>query len=844
DARPERYRLALDIDPAKETFHGHAEIDIEMLRRTSILVLHGRDLSVTKALFRTKAGDVEAKASSRAAFGARDGLDELVLTFATDIGSGKGTLVFEYDAPFGNLNGIYRVEADGKWFAFTQMEPNDARRAFPSFDEPRFRAPIELTLNVPKGMTAYANTRQTKREDKDATTRFSFAPTEPIPTYLFAIAVGDLEEKPGKKLPGSVIAEQGAPSAIRLLAVKGRAGLGDQGLVAAEKTLTALSTYFNRPYPYDKLDVAAVPNFGPGAMENAGLVTFREELLLVTEASSAQARRRMQLVMAHELAHQWFGNLVTMKWWDDLWLNEGFASWMQTKTCDAAFPGFSGREDRVLDRNYAMNADVLPSARAVRPKVKLADQIREAGGWSAYQKGSSILAMLEAWAGESTFQEGIVKYVNDNAGKSITSRELFVALDAATKKPMSKVASTFLDQPGLPLIDVNVTCDASSTSKITISQSPAGGSEKARWEVPVCLRIDGAKEPTCHLLDSPLAEIAGPKGCPWVVPNARESGYYRYRLDKASFDRLLAHAAELDASERAGLVLNAWALMLLEKGSLADVGSVIAKIDLTKEPRVVVQAVTSVLEEMARVLVDESNEAAFAKYVGARLSPLAKKLGAATKAVDSDEVRLTRAALLATLVDFGPAGAAPDFEPVAKAYLADPKKGDPDVGPLALRVVARKGSPSAALVDAKRLANAVLPDERVALTVALASRQKPDALKETMGLLGNGTIRAGDYRHVRNAMMRRRDARKVFHQAMRDQFDALVSRLGGAAGFTGTLREICDSGELAELTAFFEPRMAKLEGSQRGFDEGVAEAKRCIATKERERKNSTVLFGK
>jgi len=842
DAQPERYRLALEIDPTKETFSGHAEIDIQMVRRTSVLVLHGRDLRVKKASFKTASGSVDAVVSARAAFGARDGLDELVLTFASEIGSGKGTLVFDYEAEFGNLNGIYRAEANGSWFAFSQMEPNDARRAFPSFDEPRFKTPIELSLKVPTGMKAYANTRQTKRETSPAGDTFTFAASEPIPTYLFAIAVGDLEERAGAVLPPSVLPGRDAPSPIRLVAVKGRAALGQQGLTAAEKTLTVLSTYFGRPYPYDKLDVVAVPNFGPGAMENAGLVTFREELLLVTDASSALARRRMALVMAHELAHQWFGNLITMRWWDDLWLNEGFATWMQVKTTDDSFPGFGGREDRVLDRNYAMNADVLPSARPVRPKVTLADQIQEAGGWSAYQKGASVLTMLESWAGEASFQKGIVQYVNDNAGKSITSRELFVALDAATQKPISKVAITFLDQPGVPLIDVDVSCEKDKPSSIRLTQSSAGGG-KATWAVPVCIRIDGAKEPTCRLLDSASVDIEGPKSCPWVVPNARETGYYRYRLDKASFDRLLARVGDLEPAERAGLVQGSWALVLLEKGSLADLGRLLAKLDLTKEPRAVQLSVVNVLEDISRILVDEKGEVAFAGYVSARLGPLAKKLGAATKASDPDETRLVRASVLATLLDFGPAAGALDLEPIAAAYLADPKKGDPDLGPLALRVVARKGSKSAALIDENRLAAASLPDERVALTVALASRSKADELFAALDLLAKGKIRAGDYRHVRNAAMRQRASRKMFHQFMRNNFDALVARLGGAAGLSGTIREVCDISELAELVAFFGPRLAKLEGAQRGFDEGIAEAKRCIAVREREQKNAGLLFG-
>ncbi|NUP09224.1 MAG: M1 family metallopeptidase [Polyangiaceae bacterium] len=828
DVVPRAYRLDLHVDPRTTRFRGHVEIDVQVVAPTSMVVLHARDLSIEKATIETGGRTLVPTTASRRAFGGREEPEELVLRLGEKLPVGPATLRFDYDAPFANLNGIYRAESDNRWFAFTQMEPTDARRAFPSFDEPRYKTPFELTLTVPKGMTAFANAKEASRKEQGEETRITFSPTEAIPTYLVALAVGDLETKAG-----------GAASVpIRFVAPRGRAALGGTTLDATEKTLKALENYFQRPHPFPKLDIASVPNFGPGAMENAGFVTFREELVVLDDRSPATLRRRMQLIMAHELAHQWFGNLVTMRWWDDLWLNEGFATWMAPKTCDAAFPAFGSEAERVLDRTYAMNADILPSARAVRPKVELSDQIREAGGWSAYQKGASVLAMLESWIGEETFRKAILDYVNENAHKSITSPALFAALDRAANKPVSKVASSFLDQPSLPVVKVTVTCNADSkgskaappaaaTAKLEATDATGGG---RTWTIPVCLRVGNSAKPTCTVIESGSATVVLP-ACDAVFPNFEEAGYFRYELDDASQKRLAAVFDKLDERERAGFLLNAWALVLLGRAEPASVVDLLKTASRKGETsRIVLEAVVNVLYDMDRFYVDDKNAQEFAAFVTSLLAPHRKRLGMPKAGVaEPDVLRIHRASVLGALFDLASdAAVAKDLEPIARVYLSDPAKADPDLGPLAVRVSARAGGAAQKELDEKRLVAAKTPDERVALVAAIASRRDPKDLAQALDLFANGTIRAGDWRHLRNAILRYRDGRDVFHAYLMGHFDQLNKQLGYAGALTSTIGATCNVEQVGKLTTYFEPKLSSLEGAQRGFDEGVAEAKRCI----------------
>jgi cytosol alanyl aminopeptidase len=833
---PTKYRLELTVDPTKDRFSGTTTISVNVNEATDHVVLHARDLTVSSASVTANGRRMPAEARMRRAFGAKDADEELVLLLGEWLRPGPAEIVISYDASFGSLWGLFKVQDAGKSFAFTQLESTFARRMFPSFDEPRHKTPFDIVLEVPGAMGGFANTKLAAdgAATQKGTKRLEFESSKPMPTYLVAIAVGDLETANGPE----------GTTPVRLLAAPGRSKLGADGIEAARRSLASLESYFGIPYPFGKLDLAAVPNFAVGAMENAGLVTFREELLLAGATSPALLRRRMALVMAHELAHQWFGNLVTMRWWDDIWLNEGFATWMQAKVCDDAFDAFGARAERVLSKDVAMRYDVLPSARAVRPKVERADDIGQVGGWSAYQKGASILSMLETWTGEEAFRSAIRSYVAAQADKSITSTELFAALDQTTKKPISQVARTFLDQPGVPLVSVSVTCDVKSKTptNATVEAAALGGPAGATWKLPVCLRIEGESGTFCVLLDKERESIALPSCPAWIHPNAGEAGYYRYDLDEGSWQRLVKSFASLGEAERAGLILDAWALVLAGRRGAEHVVELLRSIDFTKErSRVVIEAAISVLGDMDRTLVQPATQEAFGKLVHRVLDPTKKRLGMPSpkKAEPADD-SLLRVSVLAALHDLArDPEVARALEPTATKYLVDPSDAaslsGPDLGPLAIRVAVASGSGAGRALDQKALLAAKTPDHRVALTTAIASGE-PAGVKRALELLDGGSIRAGDFRHIKTAISARPASRAVFYAFATERLDDLAKKMGGAGTLSHTIGWACgDEPEAVRFGALLEKRLDELEGAARGYEEGNDERTRCGTVRARER---------
>lgn len=826
---PTRYRLELTVDPRAEHFTGKTTIAVRVKETTDHVILHGRDLEVKRASINVAGKALAAEVRPRRAYGAKDADEELVLLLPEWLKPGEAEIVIEYEAPFGSLWGLFRVKDGSQSFAFTQLEATFARRMFPSFDEPRFKTPFDVVLDVPPSMSGYANTALTSESVSPAgLKRLVFETSKPMPTYLVAIAVGELDRANGPK----------EPAPVRVLAAPGRAKLGADAMDAASRSLLSLQSYFGIPYPYGKLDLAAVPNFAVGAMENAGLVTFREELLLASPSSPALLRRRMALVMAHELAHQWFGNLVTMRWWDDIWLNEGFASWMQSKVCDDAFAGFGARAERVLSKDVAMRSDVLPSARAVRPKVELADDVGQVGGWSAYQKGSSVLTMLEAWTGEDAFRAGIRSYVAAQADKSITSTELFAALDQTTKKPVSRVAKTFLDQPGVPLVNVVQTCDEGSRGpfRVHIHTTRLGGPSDATWTLPVCLRVEGESGPKCVLAEDNKSTSIELQRCPaFVHPNAGETGYYRYDLDQGSWKKLERSFAKLDETERAGLLLDAWALVLAGSRGIEHVLDLFEAVDWKKESsRVVIEAAISVLAEIDKTLVDATTRPRFVKLVHRILDPTRRRLGMpAPGKAEPQDTALLRASVLAALHDLAEdPEVARALAPAGRKYIEDPALAQvligPDLGPLAARVAVATDPDAARALDASKLAAAKSADHRVGLTTAIASRRDPKALRAALDLLRSGSIRAGDFRHVKNAVLGKAAPRAVFYEWITEHFDELSAKLGGASTLVSTLGASCGEETAAiALAGAVEKRIETLEGARRDLEEGEDARVRC-----------------
>jgi alanyl aminopeptidase len=583
--RPTEYELELSIDPASEIFSGVTTIHVQVdAPETRAIQLHAEGLNIEQTSVITAQGAMIAAAAASGDNGA------LVVTLAQPLAPGAYRLVLRYKGALDEVpTGLYRVKEGDRWYVFTQFEPLEAREAFPCFDEPGFKTPFTFTIHTPADQRAFANTPETSSTVEGARRITRFLRSKPLPTYLVAFTVGELDviEAPQDAIPG-------VP--LRLIATKGKAEQGRWILNQTPAIMKALTDYFGMPYPYEKLDLVAVPNFSAGAMENVGLVTFRDGLLLVDPALATPQMRSSSLgVLAHELAHMWFGNLVTPAWWDDLWLNESFATWMADYVMVRVAPDLNPPSDRIEGLGWVINADSRAQTRAIRQPITRGGDVYNAFDGITYSKGALVLSMVESWLGEQIFRDAIRRYMQDNAHGQVTSAALFKALDATSDKPVSRVMSTFVDRPGAPLVSVERACDAQG-ARLILRQSrylPKGSKAAPQadpWAIPMCLRItgeDGQTKRECLLFDTTEHKLAT-AGCAALVhPNDGERGYYHWQLDPELWSALLKGVGALGELERLGLLLHMDALVA--SGQLRHLNAWDATLALASAPDASVQ---------------------------------------------------------------------------------------------------------------------------------------------------------------------------------------------------------------------------------------------------------------
>jgi len=846
-ASPLRYTASLKIDPNQPRFSGTVQILVDVPAPTAFVVLHARDIAVARATALIAGASIAASATSRLAEGAKYPA-ELVLRFERPLPRGQATLEIDYDAPFSkDLNGIYRVKEGERYYAFTQFEATDARRAFPCFDEPSFKVPWEMKITVPKGMLAVANTPEVRHADAGSSTTFEFAPTPPVPSYLLALAVGDLEVRTGAT----------SPVPIRLITVKGKSNLGTMALEATAAMTQKLADYFGSPFPYPKLDIVAVPDFGAGAMENAGFITFREEALLLDPAHASTAtKRRVALIIAHELAHQWFGDFVTMAWWNDLWLNEGFATWMETKILDIWKPSFEARLFAASDTLEAMDLDGLDAARAIRQPVTTTGQASEAFDSITYQKGAAVLAMLERWVGPEKFQQGVRDYLGAHAWKNAKAEDLLSALDKATGKDVTLLASTFLDQAGIPMVGVSASCNGGKLTGIDVEQQPwrpmgSKAPTEKLWRVPICVRVDGQKDEICTELTKASQHIDAPAGaaCPnWVHPNANASGYYRFSLAEPKLVAL-SSAAKLTPADRLAVLSNGWAMVRAGKIGVETMLKVLSAFDKETNHEVV-GAEIEILTAMNEAIVDGASRAGFKKYVSARLGNQKRLLGwggrRGPSEIDDGKALMRKSVLFAMGELAEDEMTLKEAEKQAKAWLTDPNGVDGDIAQVAVELASRKAGKERfdALLGAMK--NASTPQNRVIAVRGLSSFGDASLLREALDKLLTGEIKLQDIRYVFAAALDHEPSREVVLDWVRANWGKLGARMPRpfVRRFVSLVGETCTKAARDELAAFFQTEAKHLDGAERALAQGIEKATLCIELRERGASAAAKVLGK
>jgi len=538
---PLSYRLDLTVDAAQERFSGKVEIDARLKASASTIALHGRNLAMHRAVA-IAGGNTLAGTWKQA-----DPTGVALLTFASPLPAGPVTLAFEFDAAFNqNPSGLFRTQVGYDWYAWSQFESIDARSAFPCFDDPRFKVPFTVTLRTPPGQTAIGNAPQASSTLEGNLQVHRFKPTLPLPTYLVAMMTGPFAMATGE-VPANAV--RTTPLPLRIVSTKQNAERLTFALDGTKGIVDRLEAYFGEPFPYPKLDQITAPIM-PGAMENAGADLYQDSILVLDENSPVSQKREFGMVVAHELAHQWFGDLVTPAWWDDIWLNESFANWMGYRIGHEWRPELNIGAGAVSEGFAAMNTDALLAGRPVRHPINTNNEIDASFDAITYGKGGQVIAMIAGYLGEERFRNGVRAYLAAHRHGSATSEDFFAALAAEAHDPrVVDAMRSFTGQQGVPLLtferrDGGFEVRQSRYARLGSTPPPT------RWTIPFCTRSGQQRQ--CSMMDGETVVLpAEDKAIPF--PNAGGTGYYRFELPRRDWNQLIERADELPGGEAQAL---------------------------------------------------------------------------------------------------------------------------------------------------------------------------------------------------------------------------------------------------------------------------------------------------
>jgi len=766
DVRPTFESVWLEANPDQPNYKGTVKAEFDVAGKVDKFRMHARELTVQKATISGPGGSAAAKIEVLPP-------DQIALTPARPLAPGHYTLTLEFTNNYSvRAAALYRVKAGGHSYLFTQFEATEAREAFPCWDEPSFKFPWQISLTVPSAYVAVSNTPIEKEEPKGASRIVTFARTKPLPSYLIAIAVGPFDLVPihGMSVPGNIVC------------VKGSSALAAEAASVAGPLLTGLEKYFGRPYPYDKLDLIAAPEFLYGAMENAGAIVFADRrLLLDPHGASATDRRALRGVIAHEMAHMWFGDLVTMSWWDDLWLNESFANWMAAKTVDRVFPEYRSGQNSLEGAFRAMETDARPSTGAMRRPIESEDNLSANANELTYNKGQAVLTMFEGWLGEERFRAGVAEYLKAHEWKNAVGTDLWTAISHASGDDINAAMSSFLDQAGVPLVSVQPLADG----RVRLRQrrffsSGATGTSTTLWRIPVVMSYPTGA--TMHqqrvwLTDS-AATVALDGGArpDWILPNAGASGYYQWSVPSEMLTRMAADREKLTPEERIGFIRNL--TPLLRAGMLAPESflPLLAAFRDDTEPEVTASVIAG-LEAIREPLVSADVEEAFGQQVRSQLRPCLERIGIDPRPAEIPAITLMRPRLLRALGDMGR-----DTEVRAWANATTDKilggaTVDPSLAEAALPLAAETGNAALLAKLTSRFESAAIPTDRAQYLTAMSSVREPSLVDQELKYVLTGPLRPQEVITLPEGLSAWPPSRDRIYRWMSSNYDSVVTRI-------------------------------------------------------------------
>ncbi len=827
--KPTAYRLALTVDPATPDFSGHTEIDAVLAQPARTIFLHGNGLHVSKAQI-TAAGQTAVSAHYTEVH--ESGVARLDLP--AELPAGNVTLTFDYTAGFRTgAEGLFRVQVAGNWYAWTQFEPIDARRMFPGFDEPGFKTPFTVTVTAPQGVKVFANAPEVSATPSGKMSVHHFAPTQPLPTYLVALGVGpfDVIET---SAPTNAVRKQPLP--FRVIATKGQ--MARMQLAAAEgpKLLGLLESYLKIPYPYEKLDLVATPILG-GAMENAAFIISDDTLLLLDADAPLGQLRDFAEVTAHEMAHQWFGDLVTPAWWTDIWLNESFAEWMGKKVGDQWRPDLGIAASELSDAFNAMDTDSLGKGRPIRQRITQNTQVASAFDSITYQKGAQVVSMFESYLGPDRFAQGVHQYLERYRFANATADDFFRSLaESAGDAKIVPALRTFTDQTGVPVVTVNEGAPGLALTQMRYRPLGVAAMPAQRWTIPLCFSRGTTR--SCQLLEAESATAKPIAGTAALMPNADGAGYYRFRLEGSGWDQLIAVAGALPGRDALAVADSLWADFAAGTGSFERVVAAARALSANSE-RLAAIELGNRLKRLADSALTPQQMPQYRKLMQSIYSPRLAALGLDVKpgayASDAASSQALRQALvpLVALEARDPQVRA-KLAAAAAAYLGgDSRAVDTAFRGTALIVgVQDRGAPfMSQLRDA--MAKSADPLFRDQASAAIGAADTPALADAALGLAFSAGVQSAETMQIVLRLSRQPAARDTTVSFVDKNFKRVVDTFPGFArpAIVQLFSGYCSEGDVAKADAYMKPKMQTLGGGELELAQVKERIGLCVALK-------------
>ncbi len=810
DVRPSAYRLDLTIDPAKDRFSGHVEIDATLARPSSSIVLHGRALAMRQAV--AMVGGARFTGNWRQT----DPLGRAELTFAQPLPAGAVTLAFDYDAPFYNgPEGLFRAQVGESWYSWSQLQSIDARAVFPSFDQPSFKTPFTVTVRTPPGLMAVSNAPEQAKTSEAGLDVHRFAPTRPLPTYLVALMVGPFASVAGEVAPTP---QRASALPLRVISPAPNAAKLDFALQGSKEIVALLEDYFADAFPYPKLDQITSPVMR-GAMENAGADLYRDNIIVMDAKAPVAQQRAFGMIVSHELAHQWFGDLVTPAWWDDIWLNESFANWMGYRIGQQWRPDLNIGAGALAEGFEAMETDALVAGRPIRQRIDSDDQINAAFDSITYGKGGHVVAMIAAFMGDTRFRDGVRRYMRAHRDGNATSADFFAAMAEAAGDPRIVPAMrSFIDQQGVPLLTF---ARSGAGYRVTQSRYAPLGAEPApvRWGVPMCVRRGQARQ--CSLLAEAQADITIAGEGP-LVPNAEGTGYYRFELPDEDWDALIAAAHGLPGGEAQAVADSLAASVLAGRSTVTRLARLAERLAHHPDSYASSAAVDALAGPVSIGVSDGGARKGLRRFVqrlyAPQLDALELDLRAGAYAAEEPERTQRRAQAVGKLALVAKHKATRKrLSDAARAFLAGDRTAlDPQWYGAALLIHAAEGG----LPAARGLLEAALASDdpvfRPAALEAVAASGSETVARWLLDEVKDSRLRASEQRGFIAAIMGTGATREFGYGWVKRHLDELLAGEGGifyGARFPQLFGGFCSVERADELARELRPRFAGKSGA-------------------------------